>query len=103
MKFARRILGAIRVRKLNLSMQIGLGDPAETGQLLGLVRPIAACVDAIPSVQMSVEPDFYQETFRGNCSGSVRIYPILMVPPIIFFALSPTGFRGLKAVLGARR
>ncbi|PKB70875.1 MAG: hypothetical protein BZY87_08245 [SAR202 cluster bacterium Io17-Chloro-G6] len=103
LKFARRMLWAIRVGELNLSLQVGLGDSAETGQLLGLVSPVAACVDAIPNVRMSVEPDFYQETFRGYCSGSVRIYPILIVPPIILFALSPTGFRGLKAMLGARR
>jgi hypothetical protein len=103
LRFARRILPAIRVRKLNLGLQVGLGDPAETGQFLALVSPVAVCVGAIPSVQMSVEPDFFQETFRGHCSGSIRIYPIRMVPPILFFALSLTSFRGLKAMLGARR
>ena len=83
LRFARRMLRAIRVRELNLGLQVGLGDPAETGQLLGLVSPVAARVGAIPGVQISVEPDFYEETFRGYCNGSVRIYPIRMVPPII--------------------
>ena len=103
LRFARRMLRAIRVRELNLGLQIGLGDPAETGQLLGLVSPVTACVGAIPGVQMSVEPDFYEETFRSYCNGSVRIYPIRMVPPMVLFALSLTSFRGLKAMLGARR
>ena len=100
LRFARRMLRVIKVRQLNLGLQVGLGDPAETGRLLGLVSPIATCVDAIPGVQINVEPDFYQETFRGYCSGSVRIYPIRMVPPLVLFALSLTSFRGLKAMLG---
>ena len=103
LRFAGRMLRAIRVRELNLGLQIGLGDPAETGRLLGLLSPVAACVGAIPGVHVSVEPDFYQETFRGYCNGSARIYPIRMVPPIVLFALSLTSFRGLKAMLGARR
>jgi len=103
LRFARRMLRSIRVRELNLGLQVGLGDPAETGRLRGLMSPVVACVDAIPSVQMNVEPDFYQETFRGYCNGSVRIYPIRMVPPIVCFALSSTSVRGLRAMLGARR
>ena len=103
LRFARRMLRAIRVRELNVGLQIGLGDPAETGQLLGLVSPVTASVGAIPGVQMSVKPDFYEETLRGYCNGSVRIYPIRMVPPMILFALSLTSFRGLKAMLGARQ
>ncbi len=103
LRFARRMLRAIRVRELNVSLQVGLGNPAETGQLLGLVSPVTACVGAIPGVQMSVEPDFYEETLRGYCNGSVRIFPIRMVPPMVLFALSLTSFRGLKAMLGARQ
>ena len=103
LRLARRLLRVIRVKELNLSLQVGLGDPAETGQLLGLVSPVTACVGAIPGVQMSLEPDFYGETFRGHCNGSVRIYPIRIVPPMVLFALSLTSFRGLKAMLGARR
>ncbi len=103
LRFARRMLWAIRVRELNLGLQVGLGDPAETGRLLGLMSPVAACVDAVPRFHLSVEPDFNQETFRGYCNGSVRIYPIRMVPPIVLFALSLTSFRGLKAMRGARR
>ena len=96
LRFAGRMLRAIRVRELNLGLQIGLGDPAETGRLLGLLSPVAACVGAIPGVHVSVEPDFYQETFRGYCNGSARIYPIRMVPPIVLFALSLTSFRGVE-------
>ena len=103
LRFARRMLRAIRVRELNLGLQVGLGDPAETGRLLGLMSPVAACVDAVPRFHMSVEPDFNEETFWGYCNGSVRIYPIRMVPPIVLFALSLTSFRGFKAMLGARR
>ena len=33
LRFAKRMLRAIRVRELNLGLQVGLGDPAETGRL----------------------------------------------------------------------
>ena len=103
LRFAKRMLRAIRVRELNLGLQVGLGDPAETGRLLGLMSPVAACADAVPRFHMSVKPNFDDETFRGYCNGSVRIYPIRMMPPIVFFALSLTSLRGLRAILGARR
>ena len=103
LKLARRLLRTIRVRELELDLELGLGDPAETGRLFGLVGPVLANVRSISSFNINVEPDFDQEVLRGYCSGSVRAYPIRLVPPIILFALSLTTFRGVRAILGARR
>ena len=103
LKLARRLLRTIRVRGLEMDLKLGLGDPAKTGQLFGLLSPVLANIRSTSSFYINVEPDFQEEDLCGYCYGSVRAYPIRLVPPFILFALSLTTFQGVRAMLGARR
>ena len=102
LKLARRLLRTIRVRELELDLEVGLGNAAETGRLFALVGPVLASARSISSFNINVEPDFHEETLRGHFSGSVRAYPIRLVPPVILFVLSLATFRGVGAMVGAR-
>ena len=101
LKLAWQLIRTIRVRELEMDLKLGLGDPAETGQLFGLVSPVLANIRSTSSFHINVEPDFQEEDLCGYCRGSVRAYPIRLVPPIILFALSLTTFQGVRALLGA--
>ncbi len=103
LKLARRLLRAVRVRELKLDLQIGLGDPAETGFLFGFVGPVLASVSSISSADINVEPVFHEQTMRGYCKGSIRVFPIRLVLAIVLFAFSLTTVRVVRAALGARQ
>ena len=100
---ARRLARSVQVRDVDVKFQVGTGDPAETGQLYGLIGPGVALARSIFSPNIRVDPNFVEETFRGHARGAVRAYPIRLIPPLIAFALSPATFRGVRAMRRARK
>ncbi len=101
LRFAIRLVRSVQLRDLDVELQIGTGDPAETGLLFAVIRPsLALATGSSPNIR--IEPNFFEEIFEGHAKGTVRVYPIRLIPPLISFALSPTTFRGIKALRGAR-
>ena len=98
---ARRLARSVQVRDVDVEFQVGTGDPAETGQLHGLIMPVVALARSSLSPNIRVDPNFVEETFRGHARGAVRVYPIRLIPPLIAFTLSPATLRGVKAMWGA--
>ena len=100
---ARRLARSVQVRNVDIKFQVGTGDAAETGLLYGLLGPGVAWARASISPNITVDPNFAEETFRGYARGAVRAYPIRLIPPLIAFALSPATFRGVWAMRWARK
>jgi hypothetical protein len=98
----RRLLSSVQVRKVDIDIQVGTGEPAETGLLFGLIRPSVALAQPGFSSNIRIEPNFFEETFEGHAMGTVRVYPIKLIPPLIAFVLSPATFRGVRALRRAR-
>ena len=69
MRFAKRLLRAIRFRDAAMDLEVGLGDPAFTGRLFGYVEAVKRVLGK--RVRISLTPDFMQPHFAG--SGSVRL------------------------------
>ena len=101
LRFANRLVRSVQVRDVDVELQIGTGDPAETGLLFAVIGPCLALA-ASSSPNIRIEPNFVEETLEGHARGTVRVYPIRLIPPIIAFALSPATFRGIKALKMAR-
>lgn len=100
---ARRLVRSVQVRDVDVEFQVGTGDPVETGLLYGLIWPVVVLARSRLSPNIRVDPNFVEETFRGHARGAVRAYPIRLIPPLISFALSPTTFRGLRAMRRAHK
>ena len=100
---ARRLARSVQVRDVDVEFQVGTGDPAETGQLFGLIEPGLALARSRFSPNIRIDPNFVEETFRGHARGAVRAYPIRLIPPLIAFALSPKTLQGAWAIRRARK
>lgn len=74
----------IEVRRIEADIRLGLGDPADTGCLMGAFLPIAASMRRATIV---VVPDFERATFSGRGTGSLRIVPLLVIVPAVSFGL----------------
>jgi hypothetical protein len=97
---ARDLLRRIRIRVLSLDARLGLDDPADTGQLWGVVGPLAAMLPSSRAIQVSIQPDFAAEVFEYQGRGHISIVPIQMLVLFLVFALSPVTLRALRAGKG---
>ncbi|MCP5191319.1 MAG: DUF2953 domain-containing protein [Pseudomonadales bacterium] len=100
LQLARDLPRRIRIRDLSLDARLGLDDPADTGQLWGVVGPLAALLATSRAMQGSIQPDFAAEVFEYQGQGHVSFIPIQVLALLLFFALSPVTLRALRA--GAR-
>jgi hypothetical protein len=97
-RLLRSLRRGVRVRRLHLRARVGLGDPAETGLLVGWAAPLLAVVRAPPALDLRLEPDFAREVLEGEARGELRTFPLLVLPPLLRFALSPATMRALRAL-----
>jgi hypothetical protein len=102
-KFRRRILKYIRdlwhsVHKENISlhMRIGLGDPADTGQLWAIFGPMSGILASIQEASIDIQPEFLDTTFELDSSGSIRIIPLQMIFLTVALMLSPPMWQGIR-------
>jgi len=101
------LVTGVRIRALNISGRIGLGDPAETGRFWGMLSIVTGLVAMIPPVAILLEPDFEQAVLEIEGRGTFRIIPLRLCLIILLFLLSPptlrAGWRGLKIGVHRRR
>jgi hypothetical protein len=102
----RGLLGAIGVQLLRIDLVIGLSDPAETAEAVGLLWAALFPLEALAPVRSRIVPSFAEERLAGSAEGKLRIVPIKIVPPLARFLLSPptwrAGWRAIRARRGKR-
>jgi hypothetical protein len=101
-RLLRSLRRGVRVRRMQLRARVGLGDPAETGFLVGWAAPLLAVARAAPALDLRLEPDFAREVLEGEAHGELRAFPLLVLPPLLRFALSPATLRSLRALRSRR-
>jgi len=97
-RLLHHIRGCIHIRQLRLQVRLGLDDPANTGQLWGIVGPLALAVPVPAGADVAIQPEFTGATFQIDGEGAIRIVPIEIIGILIAFTLSPTTLRGLYAL-----
>ncbi len=100
-RFICDIWRAIKKRNVNLHVRIGLGDPADTGQLWSVVGPVSGMLANANNVSIEIEPEFLAATFELNSSGSIRIIPLQIFSLTIGLLLSPVVWRGIRQMRAA--
>lgn len=84
-KFAADVWRAVDKEEVQLDLCIGLGDPADTGQLWAVVGPVAGWLQAVDSARVTVVPDFVDATFEFDARGRLRLVPLRII--YLFVAL----------------
>lgn len=98
--FARDVSRAFRWRWHSVFVRAGLGDPADTGELCGLVGAVLSSFPATDRFRF--EPDFDAMRFEAHAEGSGRIIPAGVIRAIARFAVSRPGRRAIGAMLWSR-
>lgn len=80
----RGLLTVFRVEHLRLEGTIGLPDPADTGQLFGLVEALSVVLPG-SRVSVSLVPDFFGPTFDARGEASLRVHLVRAIPPALRF------------------
>ena len=69
----RGVLRAVRVERLRVNGAFGLADPADTGQLFGLLCPLLYGLPLSPRREIALRPVFDGPTLTGEAEGRVAV------------------------------
>ena len=95
-RFIRDFWHAVHKQDVRLRVRIGLGDPADTGQLWAIMGPVAGTLSNLKSASIDIVPEFIDATLELDSSGSIRIYPLQLIYLAVGLLLSPPIWRGIR-------
>ena len=78
----RREFRRIRIEQLLVEGDIGLGDPADTGQLFGYIMPLTHSL-RLPRTRIRLRPDFNALRVEGQAEAVVHIVPLTLLLPAV--------------------
>ena len=96
-RFVRDLIDAVRVRRFEASLRLGLGDPAETGRLWALIWPFNALARHY-GINVRFYPDFVDAGFELEAHGRILLIPMQFIVLVIAFVLSPSSLRAWRQV-----
>jgi len=94
-RFAGDMGRAIRKKDVMLRLRVGLGDPADTGQLWAIFGPLAGVLANVREAAIEIEPEFFDSTLELDSSGTIRVIPLQMILLTFALLLSPPVLRGM--------
>ena len=100
-RFVRELWRAVRKEDVFLNMRLGLGDPAETGQLWAWLGPLSAFLMYAGDARVNLAPDFRFQRFDVDTGGRIRVIPLQVIGLAIGLAVSPAFWRGLRLARSA--
>jgi len=85
------LLRQLKPRRLRLELRAGLGDPADTGRLWGMLVPLLLLLTSEHADSVRIEPDFSKRCFELDGHATVRVVPgfLLLVLLSYFFTRAP--------------
>lgn len=96
LRLLRDLVAAARFRELRLRLRLGLGDPADTGQLWAFLWPLATAAHNLRNADVRIEPDFIDAAFEFRAAGRLRLIPLQIIALAIGFILSPVSIRAWR-------
>lgn len=104
MRLLKGLFGTVRVQFLKIEIKLGLEDPADTAEAVGLLWAVLIPLESLSPIRSRIVPSFSEEVLEGSFEGRLRIVPIKIIPPLARFLLSPptwrAGFRAIRARRG---
>jgi len=96
LRFVREVWRAFRKRDLQLHIRVGLGDPADTGQLWAMFGPLSGLLSTLEDASVELEPDFVDAVFELDSRGKVSVIPLRLIYLVLGLLLSPPFWRGMR-------
>ncbi len=87
------LLRPIHLECLTVDADIGLADPADTGQLFGLLAAVSYSPPRTSAVSIAVRPDFTGPGASGELDAELSFIPVAFIPPGVRFAWRVFGSR----------
>ncbi len=101
-RFGNDLVRAAHVSRLRLRMRLGLGDPADTGLLWGIVGPLHAMAQGLRAADVRIEPEFVDPVFELQAQGRLLVFPLQFLALAVSFALSPSSIRAWRTLRSGR-
>ncbi len=95
-RFIKDLWHAIHKDDISLRVRVGLGDPADTGQLWAIVGPVAGILTQTQDASIEIVPEFLDAAFELDSSGNIRLIPLQIIYLIVALLLSPSVWLGIK-------
>jgi hypothetical protein len=92
-RLCRRLLSAFSLR-VQASAELGLDDPADTGELYGLLSAAIAPLQR-EALQLEVTPNFLEPGLSGQVDAFARFSPLRLLAEALAFGLSRATLRAL--------
>lgn len=80
------ILHHLHLTELHIDADYGFGDPAETGEISGVLLPLQYVYPMPASVSLNLRPDFTQRCLNGSLTAGVRFTAAALLVPFSQFA-----------------
>ncbi len=74
------------IEHVKAEVEFGGGDPAETGQIYGLLTPLIFAIHIGDKMHLVARPNFDERCLHGAADICIRIVPIIVAIPFIHFA-----------------
>ncbi len=89
----RGLLRPVRLERFELDCAFGLGDPAETGQLYGMLAPLYYGTAGVrgPRTRITLVPDFERARLEGRADVVLSVVPARWLPPLVRFGWAAWG------------
>jgi hypothetical protein len=101
-KLIKGIFRAFKISHLDIEFHVGLDDPSETFYIFAIAEPFNWLLSRIQPYPISIRPSFVGPMFEGFASGSVRIYPVLLMSPMVQFVFSRPVFTLIRKIAANR-
>lgn len=79
------LFGLIHLEHLEVDADLGLADPADTGQLFGVLAALNQSLWPNSRVSIAVRPDFSGPRADGSLDAVLSLVPLALVPPGVRF------------------
>lgn len=100
MRYLRDCWHAMQKKDLTLHGRLGMGDPADTGQLWAILGPIAALLSNVRSATIHLEPEFNHATLELDSRGVISLMPLQLIYLTLGLFLSPPVWHGIRLIRG---
>ena len=93
LRLLAELFRTVHCDRLSIDADVGLLDPADTGQLFGMITAAAHAMPSTQKVSIIIRPDFAEPRASGRLDAELSFVPLSLIPPSIRFVWRMVGSR----------